>query len=193
MSVKIFTEEEQKEKARQRAKNWYWKNRERALAVGSANQKKNREGSRARSAKWRAKHREEKKAASAEYRKKNADKINEYFAKRRREQKAKIKEINRRYYLRNPGKVHSARVRRIAVGEELSPDIVVRRLVFQKGRCAICRCSLKKTGHHIDHIMPLFLGGRNVDGNIQLTCPKCNRQKGHRCPVKFMQKKGFLL
>ena len=58
----------------------------------------------------------------------------------------------------------------------------------QDGRCAYswCRAKLSK-GYHIDHRMPLALGGSNDADNIQLLCPTCNLQKGPKHPNDFVR------
>jgi 5-methylcytosine-specific restriction endonuclease McrA len=61
----------------------------------------------------------------------------------------------------------------------------------QKGCCAICRKKL--TARHIDHIIPLKLGGEHGIKNFQLLCPRCNLSKKHSHPIDYMQKLGFLL
>jgi 5-methylcytosine-specific restriction endonuclease McrA len=65
-------------------------------------------------------------------------------------------------------------------------------LVSQKNRCVVCRCDLS-AGYHVDHVIPLALGGAHEDWNIQLLCPTCNTSKGAKHPVAFMQSRGFLL
>lgn len=65
-------------------------------------------------------------------------------------------------------------------------------LLLQKCKCAVCHESLKAR-YHVDHIMPLALGGDNSPENLQLLCPTCNCSKGARDPVEFMQKNGRLL
>lgn len=75
----------------------------------------------------------------------------------------------------------------------MSNDIVARLTDLQKGRCACCGRDLKETGHHVDHVLPLALGGSNTDDNAQLLCPTCNLSKGPKHPVVFMQSRGFLL
>lgn len=63
----------------------------------------------------------------------------------------------------------------------------------QKGRCALCRGKLSKLGRHIDHIMPLALGGKNTRRNIQLLCVTCNLRKGAQHPNDFSRRLGLLL
>jgi 5-methylcytosine-specific restriction endonuclease McrA len=75
----------------------------------------------------------------------------------------------------------------------VSVDIVKKLMLLQRGKCAVCRVGLSKTGNHLDHVMPLKLGGMHSDSNFQLLCPKCNLSKRAHHPIDFMQKKGFLL
>ena len=46
---------------------------------------------------------------------------------------------------------------------------------------------------HLDHIMPLALGGSNTDDNIQLLRARCNLQKRAKHPVDFMRERGYLI
>lgn len=64
----------------------------------------------------------------------------------------------------------------------------------QRNRCALpwCRKSLR-SGRHIDHIMPLMLGGSNNRCNLQLLCPGCNIQKSAKHPVDFARQNGMLV
>lgn len=63
---------------------------------------------------------------------------------------------------------------------------------MQKVKCAYCKKCIKKK-HHIDHIMPLALGGSNEAKNIQLLCPPCNHRKSCKDPMDYMRENGFLL
>ena len=63
---------------------------------------------------------------------------------------------------------------------------------IQKGKCACCALPLGKD-FHLDHKMPLALGGANEDSNIQLLRRECNIKKAAKHPINFMQERGFLL
>jgi len=65
------------------------------------------------------------------------------------------------------------------------------KLCEQKGRCVYCRADLSQTGAHLDHRMPLALGGLNTPDNVQLLCPRCNHTKGAKHPDVFEVEIGF--
>jgi 5-methylcytosine-specific restriction endonuclease McrA len=83
--------------------------------------------------------------------------------------------------------------RRAGGNGSLLPHHVERIFEQQKGKCAACSVSLRKTGYHIDHIIALSKGGSNDPKNIQLLCPTCNLSKGAKDPIDFMQSLGRLL
>ncbi len=130
------------------------------------------------------------------YRAKNADHIRairEVWTETNRE---RIKQLNAEWQKNNPERhrthQHNRRARKGDNGGILSPDISGKLFSRQRGRCACCGVKLGKT-FDIDHIVPLALGGPNTDDNVQLLTPRCNRQKGAKHPVEFMQARGFLL
>lgn len=77
-------------------------------------------------------------------------------------------------------------------GGTLSKGIVQTLMTLQKGKCACCAKSLKD-GSHLDHVIPLALGGKNTDDNVQLLTPKCNLSKGAKHPIDYMRAKGRLI
>lgn len=77
-------------------------------------------------------------------------------------------------------------------GGSLSSGLKTKLLSLQRGKCACCGLPLGDN-YHLDHIMPLALGGSNTDDNIQLLTQRCNNQKHAKHPVDFMQSRGFLL
>ena len=82
--------------------------------------------------------------------------------------------------------------RKVAAGGTFTREDFGQTMKRQKGKCVVCRVDISKS-YHIDHIMPLILGGSNDSGNIQLLCPHCNESKQGRHPIDFMQSRGFLL
>lgn len=89
---------------------------------------------------------------------------------------------------RNPEKVKAAK--RLRGSKNASRRAWLMKV--QRGRCAICRQRLGKETH-IDHVIPLKLGGSNRRSNLQLTCPSCNMSKGARHPLDHARSLGRLL
>lgn len=108
--------------------------------------------------------------------------------------KEKCNDATKRWAAANPDKVKLiVHARRTRIGSDrLSKDLIKRLIKLQKGICPCCKRPLGKD-FHIDHIVPVSKGGRNIDSNIQLLRSECNRSKGAMDPVEFMQKKGYLL
>lgn len=81
--------------------------------------------------------------------------------------------------------------RRGASGRYTEQDIA-RRLEQQRSKCAWCRTSISKK-FHIDHIIPIALGGTNDPKNLQLLCVSCNCRKCAKHPLDFARQEGRLL
>jgi hypothetical protein len=142
----------------------------------------NREKSRAIVAKYDAANREKRRAKEAAYRAANPEK--------ERERHAKYRAANQESY-----RIHcqNRRARKRENGGELSKGLADRLFKLQRGKCA-CGCKQPLGyNYHLDHIMPISLGGTNTDDNIQLLRARCNIQKKAKHPVDFMQQRGFLL
>lgn len=171
-------------------------NREKVLAAGRAYVAANAEKVNATTMKWRAENRDRFDAYQKEYRAKCADKERDRKSKWRAANGEREREYRRTWDFANKDKrcinEQNRRARKRQGSGRLSPDLARRLLVLQKGRCACCHKSLDD-GYHLDHRMPLALGGANEDSNIQLLCPFCNLSKSAKHPVEFMQQKGFLL
>lgn len=88
---------------------------------------------------------------------------------------------------------HNRRAKIRAIGGKLSHDIRSRLMALQNSKCACCKGDLKKSKPHIDHVMPIALGGSNTDENVQILCARCNQSKNAKHPVEFMQSRGYLL
>lgn len=119
--------------------------------------------------------------ASERYRKKNPEKVRAATA-RWNAAHPDIKRVNC---------INRRAAKRIAEGA-LSSGIRERLYKLQRGKCACCKLPLGQD-YHLDHIIPLALGGTNDDSNIQLLRQRCNCQKSAKHPVDFMRERGFLL
>lgn len=89
----------------------------------------------------------------------------------------------------------NARARKRGIRGRLSPGLFDRLFVSQNGKCAYCGTSLSNTKPRspLDHIVPLALGGLNVDDNIQILCKPCNELKHDRHPEEYVQSDDFFV
>lgn len=144
---------------------WYADNAEKVSAASLAWRSANPERHKANANAWAAANKDRRRATIAAWAKANPE-------------ACRIKNHNRR-----------ARVREN--GGRLSNGLAAKLLKLQRGKCACC--GVKLTANHLDHRIPVALGGPNEDWNMQLLCPPCNLQKGAKHPIDFMQQRGFLL
>ncbi len=168
---------------------------------------------------YREKHKETLKQKRLDYTRANKDKLRAYRADHyvknkdkviaqtalwQRNNPDKVAARNKRWADANPDKVRAKnkkneKVRgqnrralvRNAVGK-LSKDLPAKLFKLQGGMCPCCKQPLGDD-YHLDHKMPLALGGENTDDNMQLLRATCNLQKHAKHPVDFMQSRGFLL
>lgn len=164
-----------------------------------------------RNAAWNAKNKERKKELFArwyvEHKEEQVKKAMKWNAEHPEKSKAAIKRWNkehievkrehgRRWQAANPEKkritVQNRRARIRNRGGKLSKDLVAKLFALQKGKCPCCGLPLGKD-FHLDHKMPLVLGGAHEDANMQLLRKECNYKKFTKHPIDYMQEKGFLL
>lgn len=60
----------------------------------------------------------------------------------------------------------------------------------QNGCCAYCDKPLKD--YHVDHIIPVFVGGSNRRDNLVIACPRCNHVAGAKFFKTFYDKRNYL-
>lgn len=103
-------------------------------------------------------------------------------------------ELRRAWKKRNSHKValinksYSAK-RRGAKGSYLSSDIIdIHKR--QNGLCVYCETILNER-FHVDHIIPIKLGGENNKHNLQILCSQCNVRKSSYNPLSYERKIGF--
>lgn len=165
---------------RRRAREWGRNNKELAKQRSSQWVKDNPEKAAEYWKGYYAKTKHLKVASSIEYRNSHKQEKSEYD-KRYRESNRNKKRVNNQAYrirARNSGK--------------LSSGIIEKLMNLQHGKCACCG-ELLYDDFHVDHIIPLSLGGTNTDDNIQLLKSTCNLKKRNMHPIDFMQSKGMLL
>jgi len=183
---------ENKEKIKKQSAAYYIKNKDR---IDAAN-KQWALGNMDKRTEHYQSNKEKIKIRDKEYREKNITKIKAKKAQWRSENVSKIKAKSRAYRLANPDALRildqNRRAREKAAIGNLSRGLAKKLLILQKGKCACCGKDLRNN-YHLDHIMPLALGGSNADDNIQLLLPRCNQQKKARHPIEFMQSRGFLI
>ena len=155
-----------KEKVQASNLNFRKANPEKIRAISMAYRKANHEKVIAATKAWRAANQDKTKAYSLEYAEKNAE--------------------SRRIWQQN------RRSRELFNGGKLSKGLAEKLFQLQKGKCPCCKQPLGNN-YHLDHIVPLALGGSNTDNNIQLLRKQCNNQKSAKHPIDFMQQRGFLL
>lgn len=114
-------------------------------------------------------------------------------ARRRAIESGKMAERLRKYRAKNPERVREWAHKRRGQKVKRLPWGTTQKLgAAQKWKCAICKVPVKKK-YHLDHIMPLKLGGLHEPWNLQLLCPACNVRKNAKHPLDYMRERGFLL
>lgn len=127
------------------------------------------------------------------WRKRSKQSILKSEQKWRKNNPEKSRKIKLRYYSNNKEKFRAAyHARRAREGTFSKEDLEVR-YQSQHGKCAYCKKKMAQKKMHVDHIIPIALGGSNYPANLQLTCRTCNLRKGAKDPVVFARTIGLLL
>jgi 5-methylcytosine-specific restriction endonuclease McrA len=151
---------------------------------------------------WRTQNKDRVKSNSLSYRERNKDVIRDkrkqwyethkndvlkerstYYSKKSASIKARVTRYSKEHPERIAVVRHRRRARMKGSGGFYTEADVGRLLEQQEGLCANLRCCADlDSGYHIDHIVPICLGGSSWPDNIQLLCPKCNLSKGAKHP-----------
>ena len=176
---------------------WAAANRDRVRATTKAWADANQDKLKSARTAWSAANKERERSAIAAWNAANKDKGRAAAAKYRAAHPEKARQMVAAWRKNNPeaDRVHrnNRRARKLQAGGSLSSGLAARLFKLQRGKCA-CGCAQPLgDGFHLDHIMPLALGGTNTDDNIQLLRSTCNQQKHAKHPIEFMQQRGFLI
>lgn len=160
---------------------WRCANPEKSKASSNSWKAANPDANKAGKESWLANNLEKSKADAVVWKAKNPEKVKAYFLAWQAAHPESVRLNNQ-----------NQRARKRETGGKLSSDLAEKLFKKQKGKCPCCGLPLGEN-YHLDHIMPLFLGGLNIDDNIQLLRQRCNNQKSAKHPIDFMQSRGFLL
>ena len=192
--------------AKDRATKWYKENSDRARESRLLYYINNKDNAVKKAVQWNkenkdrraeicAKYTENNKEKLKDWRNENRDRLISRKAKYNIDNKDSINKKNALYKKNNKQIVNAcnasrrARVRG-ADGNFTRSDIDVL-LIQQLGICAICK--IKLVDYHIDHILPIALGGSNHPENLQILCPTCNLKKGAKHPNDYIFEIGNAL
>lgn len=103
-----------------------------------------------------------------------------------------ISKAMRKYRELHPERVREQKLKRRNVGGKFTRKDILDLLVIQKKKCVNCNVKLDKS-YHVDHIMPIKLGGDNDKKNLQILCKTCNLKKNAKHPIDWAQENGRLL
>lgn len=172
--------EKNRDKLNQYIRNWRLENPEKWKESDRRWKENNQERARKNNSDWSKRNKDKKNKSAAEYKQRNPE---------------KVKNKNRRHYELNKEDYFIRSVNRrfaLKAGGVLSKNIKQKLYELQKGLCVCCKQPLEDD-YHLDHIIPLYLGGKNIDSNVQLLRAECNLKKGKIDPIDYMQSKGFLI
>lgn len=87
---------------------------------------------------------------------------------------------------------------RLLSGTKRSKGVVAKRVVqtllaIQGPNCAYCLGAFSDTGYHVEHVIPVSVGGTNLLNNLCLACPRCNKLAGAKVFGTFAAKKKYVL
>ena len=148
--------------------------------------KNNPHKTREHSRKYRENNPHKAKASTLKYRRNNLEK-----------ERARDRDAKRRERKLNPSGVREreavvksrrrARKRNATIGAVPTRSDL---LAQQGGMCASCKS--KDGPFHLDHVMPLALGGSHTKDNAQMLCARCNLSKGAKHPLEWAAENGRL-
>ena len=180
-------------RARAASLRWYYKNQSRSSETGKKWRKENPERALLLSLKWNREHKEKMQEINRAYYARNKERKAAEKRAYRAAHPERENETKRRWYKNNPDVARVAQMRKrlrrrkLEVGTVTS-SAIAKLVMLQKGKCYWCHGPYGK--FHVDHVWPLSKGGAHNDGNIVLSCVKCNLSKRDKLPSEFA---GILL
>ncbi|WP_428491742.1 HNH endonuclease [Rhodopila sp.] len=122
----------------------------------------------------------------------NKEHVRRYTAEHKEHRRTYIKEYRKQFPEKHKAHKRNRRARLAGVTGSHTPSEIQEIKELQGWRCSNCKVSIRKK-YHVDHIMPIALGGSNDKCNLQILCPTCNLSKNAKHPVAWAQEQGRLL
>ena len=174
---------------RDRARTWYWANRERVAEYHRRYRLEHQDARRQADASYYAANRERIKARSREWHARN--KPIAAISKRRRYERngASIRATNAKWRAANAERIRTigfvSKARRRGAPGSHSHQEWVNKLSECGNRCVYCgRMGVPLAR---DHVVPIVLGGSNNIDNIVPACRSCNSRKGRKTLREFLE------
>lgn len=176
-------DEERRAKQRERSRRYQDAHaeqlRERARVWREANPEKVREAKR----RYNEANREKVKESARRYYEENRGKERERNLRYNEAHREKRRDYERRWREANPEK-HAERSARRRAREAGAPVVElldrVAIIARDKSTCHICGKRCKPAELHLDHLVPISLGGEHSARNVRVACRDCNLRKGAR-------------
>ncbi len=86
--------------------------------------------------------------------------------------------------------VHNARAANYGYKGQLTALDLRRAFEESGGSCYWCDIDVSNELYHIDHYVPLVLGGPNIFSNLRISCQPCNSSKSAKDPLEFATQIG---
>lgn len=162
-------------------KAWRRKYPEKLAVQAKRYAKKHHEGIIQRAYRWAKANPEKHNASIGRWHKANREKGLIATRKSSAKYPKKQRERTRKYRATNPDKVlvwtNNRRLRLTCGGEKVEVSEWIELKCFYRYTCLCCRRKEPEIKLTMDHVIPIFIGGRNVIGNIQPLCLSCNSKK----------------
>lgn len=131
-----------------------------------------------------------------EYYRRNKERILERIKKYQIDNKEILKAKKKIYKRTDSAKISikNTRMKRKTIKKQGDvTSIQLGKLLEDAKSCYWCNISLKGIIPHIDHYIPIALGGEHTLSNLVISCPRCNHTKSSKDPIKFANSIGRLM
>ena len=157
------------------------------------NDKSRKDGKRARckecnrydARRWHEVNRQRSRQQALAYKRANIDKVRQRDLASQQKRKQRNAELARKRRQKNPQKEKAAQHSRRARKAHAVPQRW-KRSPLPDHLCYWCGTTLTPETTHIDHIMPISLGGQDTPDNTANTCAKCNQSKSATHPLVWL-------